>query len=78
MLKHDRFDLLVHSTEELTALLGEPLAERRQLHGWPFSAVEQLTTASGIRWIYKAQRTPTLEPTSTPACARPCFPATAS
>jgi hypothetical protein len=43
-------------------LLGESLAERRHLHGWPFSAVELLTTASRVRWIYKAQRTPTFEP----------------
>jgi hypothetical protein len=43
MLKHDMFDLLVHSTDELQVLLGESLAERRQLHGWPFSAVELLT-----------------------------------
>ncbi len=28
MLKHDTFDLLVHSTDELESLLGEPLAER--------------------------------------------------
>lgn len=62
MLKHDTFDLLVHTNDELEALLGEGLAERRPLHGWPFSAVELLTTASGARWVYKAQRTPTFEP----------------
>jgi hypothetical protein len=62
MLKHETFDLLVHSTDELEALLGELVAERRQLHSWPFSAVELLTTASGVRLIYKAQRTPTFEP----------------
>jgi hypothetical protein len=62
MLKHDTFDLLVHSTDELESLLGEPVAERRHVHSWPFSAVELLTTASGVRLIYKAQRTPTFEP----------------
>ena len=43
-------------------MLGEPVVERLHLHSWPFSAVERLTTASGRRWIYKTQRTPTFEP----------------
>ena len=62
MLKHGTFDLDLHTTPELEALLGEPVAERRHLHSWPFSQVEQLTTASGRHWIYKTQRTPTFEP----------------
>lgn len=62
MLKHDHFDLRMHETDELEVLLGESVCERRHLHSWPFSLVELLTTASGVRWIYKAQRTPTFEP----------------
>jgi hypothetical protein len=62
MLKHAAFDLLLHTTPELELLLGEPLADRRSVHAWPLSAVERLTTASGARWIYKTQRTPTCEP----------------
>lgn len=62
MHEHPTLDLRVHSDEELAALLGEPLAERRHLHSWPFSMVEMLTMANGARWIYKAQRTPTFEP----------------
>lgn len=61
MLKHGIFDLYFHETEELAVLLGEVVAERRNLHSWPFSSVELLTTASGVRWVYKAQRTPTFE-----------------
>jgi hypothetical protein len=62
MLKHAAFDLLVHTTPELELLLGESLADRRSVHAWPLSAVERLTTASGVRWIYKTQRAPTYEP----------------
>ena len=62
MLKHDWFDLLVHSTEALESLLGEPLTERKEIHAWPLSVVELLTTASGFRWIYKSQHAPTYEP----------------
>ena len=43
-------------------MLGEPLAERAPVHAWPLSSVERLTTSSGVRWIYKAQRAPTCEP----------------
>ena len=62
MQRHDTLDLLVHATPELELLLGEPLAERRPVHSWPLSAVELLTTASGVRWIYKTQHAPTCEP----------------
>jgi hypothetical protein len=62
MLKHATLDLLLHTTPELEGLLGEPLTERAHVRSWPLSAVERLTTASGVRWIYKAQRTPTCEP----------------
>jgi hypothetical protein len=62
MLKHAAFDLLVHTTPELELLLGESLADRRPVHTWPLSEVERLTTASGVRWIYKTQRAPTCEP----------------
>lgn len=62
MRKHESFDVMVHSTEELEAILGEPVADRRLLHGWPFSAVERLTTTNGTRWIYKSQRILTVEP----------------
>lgn len=75
MLKHETFDLDLHETSELEALLGEPVAERRHLHSWPFSAVEQLTTASGRRWIYKTQRTPTFEPDFYERVRSPLLPA---
>lgn len=75
MLKHPTFDLQVHATPELEGLLGEGIAERQQIHGWPFSAVERLTTASGQRWIYKTQRTPTFEPDFYERARSPLLPA---
>ena len=62
MFKHSHFDLRLHATEELEAVLGERISERREVHGWPLSLVERLTTASGAHWIYKSQHAPTLEP----------------
>jgi phosphotransferase family enzyme len=62
VFKHSHFDLMLHSTDELEAVLGERIAERRDVHGWPLSLVQRLTTASGARWIYKSQHAPTLEP----------------
>jgi hypothetical protein len=62
MLKHETFGLFMHTTPELEAALGEAVVDRRHVHSWPLSVVERLTTASGLRWIYKAQRTPTFEP----------------
>lgn len=75
MLKHASFDLLLHTTPELEAVLGEAVVERRPLHGWPFSAVERVTTASGQRWIYKTQRSPTFEPDFYEQVRSPLLPA---
>jgi Phosphotransferase enzyme family len=75
LLKHATFDLHLHTTPELEGLLGEAVAERQQIHGWPFSAVERLTTASGRRWIYKTQRTPTFEPDFYERVRSPLLPA---
>jgi hypothetical protein len=59
--RHAELDLLLHSTTELETVVGAEVSERRQLHIWPFSSVEQLTTREGERWIYKAQREPSVE-----------------
>jgi len=75
LLRHETFDLDLHTTPELEALLGEAVAERRHLHSWPFSLVERLTTASGRRWIYKTQRTPTFEPEVYARVCSPLLPA---
>jgi len=75
MLKHATLDLMVHTTPELEQLLGEPLAERVHVSSWPLSAVERLTTARGVRWIYKAQRTPTCEPAFYERVRSPLLPA---
>ncbi|HEX3917051.1 MAG TPA: phosphotransferase [Caulobacteraceae bacterium] len=75
MQKHETFDLMVHATPELEAALGETVIDRRHVRSWPLSAVEQLTTASGVRWIYKAQRTPTFEPDFYESVSSPLLPA---
>ena len=74
MIKHPHFDLDLHTTEELSALLGEPVTERAHLHSWPLSSVERLTTASGQRWVYKSQHAPTFEPEVYAAVRSPLLP----
>jgi hypothetical protein len=62
MQPHPNLNLLVHSTNELEYLLGERIAAREQMHAWPLSCVELITTAAGKRLVYKVQREPTVEP----------------
>ncbi len=61
MHPHPYFDLLLHDDAELETLLGAPLRERVTLHEWPLSCVQRVTLADGRRWIYKAQREPSVE-----------------
>lgn len=61
MHRHAELDLLLHSTTELESVVHAEVHERRQVHLWPLSSVEQLTTRDGTRWIYKSQREPSVE-----------------
>lgn len=59
---HSEIGCEVHSDDELGALLGSPVRHRTQLQCWPLSLVEEVETAAGERWIYKAQRLMPVEP----------------
>lgn len=63
MIRHQWFDLWLHTDDELSAHLGSPVIERETLHEWPLSCVQRLVTADGQRWIYKTQHAPTVEDT---------------
>jgi hypothetical protein len=60
--RHPDIDCDVHTTDELDALLGSPVVRRDELQCWPLSLVQEVETASGERWIYKAQRLMPVEP----------------
>jgi hypothetical protein len=53
MRQHLFFDLVLHDDDELSALLGSPVVDRRTLHEWPLSCVQRVTTAGGGTIIYK-------------------------
>src|SRR4051812_36099396 len=53
MQPHRSLKLHVHATDELEHVLGEQIVAREQLHVWPLSSVEALTTTTGKRFIYK-------------------------
>ena len=73
---HPHFDLLLHSDEELSALLGAALVERETLHEWPLSCVQRIRLEDGQRWIYKAAARPTVEPEFYAAARSPVLPCT--
>jgi hypothetical protein len=58
---HPMFPVPLHETPALEAVLCAAVVSREQLHSWPLSSVELLTTRAGPRWIYKAQLAPTVE-----------------
>ena len=60
--QHRDLGCAVHTDDELTDLLGSTVVRRDVLHSWPLSLVEELETAAGDRWIYKAQRLLPVEP----------------
>ena len=61
MYRHPYFNLYLHDRDELEKILQAEIVERRTLHEWPLSCVEQLTTNHGDKWIYKSQFGPTVE-----------------
>jgi hypothetical protein len=52
----------MHDDEELEQILHAEIIERKTLHEWPLSCVEQLLTSEGNKWVYKSQFGPTVEP----------------
>lgn len=62
MLTHAVFaDLLLHADDELAALLGAAIVERRTIHEWPLSCVQRVSLEDGRTLVYKSQRQPTVE-----------------
>lgn len=62
MYQHKYFNLRLHDNVELEEILRAKIIERRTLHEWPLSCVEQVITKEGRKWVYKSQFGPTVEP----------------
>jgi thiamine kinase-like enzyme len=62
MYQHKYFNLRLHDNVELEEILQVKIVERRTLHEWPLSCVEQVITKAGKKWVYKSQFGPTVEP----------------
>jgi thiamine kinase-like enzyme len=62
MYQHKYFNLRLHDNVELEEILRAKIVERRTLHEWPLSCVEQVITNDGRKWVYKSQFGPTVEP----------------
>ena len=62
MYQHKYFNLRLHDNVELAEILRAKIVERRTLHEWPLSCVEQVVTNEGSKWVYKSQFGPTVEP----------------
>ena len=62
MYQHKYFNLRLHDNVELEEILRAKIVERRTLHEWPLSCVEQVITNEGSKWVYKSQFGPTVEP----------------
>src|SRR5215216_823953 len=62
MYQHKYFNLQLHDNVELEEILRVKIIQRRTLHEWPLSCVEQVITNEGRKWIYKSQFGPTVEP----------------
>jgi len=74
MQPHPYFKLLLHTTGELERELGERIVAREEMHLWPLSSVESLTTSSGKRFVYKVQHEPTVEPEFYARASTPLLP----
>jgi thiamine kinase-like enzyme len=62
MYQHKYFNLRLHDNVELEEILRVKIVERRTLHEWPLSCVEEVITNEGRKWVYKSQFGPTVEP----------------
>lgn len=63
MDRHPHFpELLLHTDDQLAAVLGAELVDRRTIHEWPLSCVQRVTLADGRTLAYKSQLPPTVEP----------------
>ncbi len=60
--RHPHFDLWLHGTKALEAILGDTIARRETIHDWPLSTVQRISCTRGKTVIYKIQRYGTVEP----------------
>jgi len=62
MITHPTFSKLVlHSDREISEILGIGIENRRTIHEWPLSCVQELQLVNGAKLIYKSQLPPTVE-----------------
>lgn len=62
MLSHPVFtDILMHSDEELSEILGARIISRDTIHQWPLSCVQKIVLENGKQLVYKSQLPPTVE-----------------
>lgn len=54
MHQHKYFNLRLHENVELEEILRTKIVERKTLHEWPLSCVEQIITNEGRKWVYKS------------------------
>jgi hypothetical protein len=62
MRDHPYFALAIHDNAELAMILNNDIQQRTTLHEWPLSFVEKIDIQDGRQFIYKSQRTPSIEP----------------
>ena len=72
--KHAHFELWLHTSDSLQALLGQPILGRETLHEWPLSCVQRIRCRDETV-IYKAQRDPSVEPAFYRAASSRLLPA---
>ncbi len=75
MEHHPHFDLWLHTTDELSALLSATVTERLTLQEWTLSCVQRLTLDSGKKLIYKIQAGEGVEPEFYAQVKSPLLPA---
>lgn len=61
MHKHPHFALWLHDDAELAHIIGSAIVDRSEIHAWPLSCVERVTTANQRHYFYKAQSQPSVE-----------------
>ena len=61
MHKHPHFGLWLHDDAELAHIIGSTIVSRNEIHAWPLSCVEHLTTSDQRHYFYKAQSQPSVE-----------------
>ncbi|GAB3765135.1 phosphotransferase [Microlunatus parietis] len=66
--------LVVHSDDELAAVLGGELVNREPIRDWPLSLTERVELSDGRRYAYKSTLPPLIEPEFYAAAKSPLLP----